>query len=63
MLKSPCNGCNERYKNCHAHCEDYIDYQNEISEIKRNRQKEFSVNDYEIEQSIKINRRRGKKKW
>lgn len=62
MLNSPCNGCNERYKNCHSHCMDYIEYQEENDRMKHNKRRDHDAESYVIDKGYKIKRRGGKRK-
>ena len=63
MLNSPCKGCNERYRNCHAHCADYAEYHEQLESMKRNKHKDYNAEDYVIDKGYKIKRRKGKRKW
>ena len=62
MRNSPCNGCNERHRNCHTYCMDYIEYQEEIDSLKRNKRKDYNAESYVIDKGYKIKRREGKRK-
>lgn len=34
-IQSPCQGCAQRAMSCHASCEKYKQYRNELDEMKR----------------------------
>ena len=49
MKGTPCYGCEERHVNCHADCEEYIEFQKRREE-ERQASKEFcSLYNYEAE--------------
>ena len=44
-MKSPCKDCEKRYIGCHADCEDYFNFTNEIKKIKMKKFEEKEVSD------------------
>lgn len=63
MLNSPCNGCNERYKNCHAHCEDYIEYCKKLETVKQRKQRYNNDEQYAINKTKRLQKYRKPKYW
>lgn len=67
-LKSPCKNCESRYLGCHDECVNYTEYKRKKEEINelsfKNRCKEYTLRNYEVDCARRTVRRQGgKNRW
>lgn len=43
MKNAPCMNCSDRSATCHATCEKYLKYKDELTRVKENRQKYYQT--------------------
>ena len=60
-MKNKCKDCTKREINCHSHCQDYIDFRNELDECNEKYRKEYRESESPYyRDGWKIRRKRGK---
>lgn len=55
---SPCKGCSDRHRKCHATCEKYFEYRKGLDEIAKRAQEEAATRSYIKMAVIKTKRHR-----
>lgn len=66
MPKVPCNGCPDRWSECHAHCEKYAEYEQarnaEYAEWHKAAEQARILNEIEWQRKLKFEKAKGGRK-
>ncbi len=65
-IYSPCKGCEDRYAECHAHCEKWAEYEEKRNEMYKERrteaEREQIMYDIEMKRIDTYRKQRGRKR-
>lgn len=66
-VNSTCQHCKSRYLGCHDECVNYKEFRKKKDEInnafREGKAKEDLINEYKMNETIKLRKRKGEKSW